>query len=278
MDVKTTQVQVGPHRIAATVFGDAEPAVVIEPAFGGSAQSWFAVAEALAGQAKVVAYDRAPYGASSRAQDDRTPREIARDLHGVLDALGISRPVVLVGHSAGGVYARAFAGLYRDEVAGMVLVDSAHEAQEQVLHGQLPWRVGLLEALTLPMLGLLPAKMLNGADRRSIIREFRASKRLTAADRPLAPGDLGDRPLIVLTRGPGAKVHPSWQLWRDLHAELAELSTNSRHIVADDSNHYIHKSEPELVLTAIRDVLDSARTSVPLSQALTRAPGTGSER
>jgi hypothetical protein len=32
------------------------------------------------------------------------------------------------------------AALYPEEVAGMVLVDSAHEAQEDVLRGSLPWR------------------------------------------------------------------------------------------------------------------------------------------
>ena len=37
--------------------------------------------------------------------------------------------MALVGHSAGGVYARAFAGLYDGQVAGLVLVDSSHEAQ-----------------------------------------------------------------------------------------------------------------------------------------------------
>jgi hypothetical protein len=74
------------------VFGTGQPAVVIEPGFGGSAQSWRAIAEELAEDTNVVTYDRAPYGASSPAVDGRTPREIARDLHGVLEALGITGP------------------------------------------------------------------------------------------------------------------------------------------------------------------------------------------
>lgn len=267
MDGRTTHVQVGEHRLAATVFGERQPAVVIEPAFGGSAQSWTEIAEALAAETTVVTYDRAPYGTSSRAHDRRPAGEIARDLHAVLDALAIARPVVLVGHSAGGVYVRAFAGAYGDEVAGMVLVDSAHEAQAQVLRGRLPWRLALSEALTLPMLCVLRRKHLNGADRRSIIRELRASNRLTAADQPLAPGGLGDKPLVVLTRGPGdeAPVHPSWHLWHGLHAELARLSANRRHTVGDKPGHYIHRDDPALVLAAIRDVLSSARTQTALA-------------
>jgi pimeloyl-ACP methyl ester carboxylesterase len=270
MSIKATHVNVGPHRISVCVVGDGGPAVVIEPAFGGSAQSWQALAQALSEHTTVVAYDRAAYGTSSRAMDRRTPDDIARDLRGVLTAVGIERPVVLVGHSAGGLYVRAFAALYREQVAGMVLIDSSHEAQEQALRGAFPWTVRLLEALTLPLLVSVPRKTRNGADRRSIIREHRAMKRLTAADRPLAPAALGDLPLVVLTRAPRAGSAPAedWRRWHSLHEELTRLSTNSRHQVTEKSGHYIHKSEPDLVTTVIRDVLHSAQTKTPLAQAI----------
>jgi pimeloyl-ACP methyl ester carboxylesterase len=241
--------------------------VVIEPAFGGSAQSWHALAGTLAEQTTVLTYDRAPYGTSSRAADHRTPAEIAADLHGVLQAAAVMPPVVLVGHSAGGVCVRAFAALYPAEVAGMVLIDSSHEAQEQVLRGVLPWRTRFLEALTVPMLMVLPRRLRNGADRRSIVREFRSIKALTAADQSLTTGALGGKPLVVLTRGlaDGAVVPPDWRRWHGLHAELARLSANSRHVIASQPGHYIHKSEPGLVTAAIQEVLQSARTGTSLA-------------
>lgn len=58
-----------------------------------------------------------------------------------------------------------------------------------------------------------------------------------------------------------------WRRWHGLHEELARLSANSRHSVADQASHYIHKSQPELVTAAIRDVLASARARVPLAAA-----------
>ena len=267
MNGRSAHVTIGPHRISVTVSGAGGPAVVIEPAFGGSAQSWQAVARTLSEETTVVTYDRAAYGTSSRAMDRRTPREIARDLHGVLDAAGITRPVVLVGHSAGGVYVRAFAGLHGGEVAGMVLVDSSHEAQEDVLRGCLPWRIRFLEAATVPLLMIVPRGVRGGADRRSIVREFLSGKRLTAADQPLAEGTLGDRPLIVLTRGPGrgGTVAEDWRRWHGLHEDLARLSANSRHVVTGQPGHYIHKSEPGLVTDAILEVVRSVRARSPLA-------------
>ena len=267
MDGETRQVEVGAHRIEATVFGSGTPAVVIEPGFGGTAASWRAVAEAVAGDTTVVTYDRAPYGASSRARDARTPRDIARDLKGVLDALGIDGPVILAAHSAGGLYARMFAGLYDDQVAGLVLVDSSHEAGEQVLIPELPWWIRAVRwLLGNPVIIMSTRKARSGADRRSMIRENRAFYRVTARDKPLAAGGLGDRPVIVITAGPGKIINGrAWQIWHDLHAELAGLSSNRRHIVASHPGHHVHKKDPDLVIAAIRDVVHSARTHTPLA-------------
>jgi pimeloyl-ACP methyl ester carboxylesterase len=266
MSSVTRQVEVGPHRIEATVLGSGSPPVVIEPGFGGTAASWRAVAEAVADDTTVVIYDRAPYGASSRAQDARTPRDIARDLNGVLDALGIEGPVVLTGHSAGGIYVRAFAALYDGRVAGMVLVDSGHEAGEQEVIPELSWRIRVLRRLVLPVVLMLPRKARSGADRRSLIREERAFNRLTASDKLLAAGALGDRPLIVVTAGPGKIVNGrAWQIRRGQMAELAELSSNHRHVVTSHPDHDVHKKDPDLVITSIRDVVHSARTHAPLA-------------
>ncbi|MEV1175259.1 alpha/beta fold hydrolase [Nonomuraea sp. NPDC049784] len=262
MSSRAAQVEAGPHRISVTLFGSGEPAVIIEPAFGGHAESWREVAEALAEETTVVTYDRAAYGSSSRALDNRAPGDIARNLHEVLDAAGIARPVVLVGHSAGGVYVRAFAGLYDTEVAGMVLVDSSTEGQAQILRDCLPWRARFFEAVTLPFLIAVSQEIRNGADRRSIMREHRALNRLTMADQPLSKGGLGDRPLVVLTRSPGNSdtVPEDWRRWHRLNADLAHLSANSRHVIADQAGHYIHDDDPQLVIAAIKDALCSVRT------------------
>ena len=110
----TKMIAVGRHRIEAIVYGSGTPTVVIESSFGGSAAEWQAIAERIAEETTVIAYNRAPYGASSRATDRRSAGEIAADLDGVLSGLGIVDPVILIGHSMGGVYARAFAARHMD--------------------------------------------------------------------------------------------------------------------------------------------------------------------
>lgn len=264
-------VDAGRHRIEAVVFGGGRPVVVIEPALGGSAQAWRTIAEAAAEDTTVVTYNRAPYGASSPARDGRTPREIAADLHSVLRSLGTRSPLVLVGHSLGGIFIRTYAALHLDRVAGMVLVDSSHENQQRVLPGYFSPRERLLVALTVPQLIVRSRQWRGGADRRSALREYRMFTRLSAADQALPAGGLGGRPLVVITRGSAnaTGADPLWQAWLGLQQDLARLSTNSRHIVSASPNHYLNEGDPKLLISAIAEVVRSARTGNPLQEPAT---------
>jgi pimeloyl-ACP methyl ester carboxylesterase len=268
-------VEAGKHRIKATVFGSGQPAVIIEPAFGGNAEAWRPIAETLAQDTTVVTYDRAPYGSSSPARDGRTPSDIAADLDAVLRSLRITPPLVLVGHSLGGIYLRTYAALHMDQVAGMVLVDSSHETQVPVLREQYTAKDKVLVALTVPQLILRSRQWRGGADRRSAVREYRMFKRLGAADQALTRGDLGERPLIVLTRGSGSNGRPSglWQAWRDLQGDLALLSANSRHLISDSPDHYLNEGDPKLLVSAIAEVVRSVRTGEPLQEPVTASDG-----
>jgi pimeloyl-ACP methyl ester carboxylesterase len=266
----TVMVPVGLHKLAATVLGAGAPAVVIEPPFGGCAADWQEIAGALAEETTVVTYDRAPYGASSAARDKRTPHDIATDLDGLLRELKVTEPVVLVGHSAGGIYGRAYAAEHLDRVAGMALVESSHEGQRPVLDPLRPRKVRLRTALTIPAIIRESLESRRGGDRRSIIREWRTFKRVTAGPPMLPPGGLGDRPLIVLTCALGnpAVPEPVYRAWHGLHRDLARLSSNSRHVVSASPDHYLNFGDPELVIAAVRDVVRSARSGEPLAEAV----------
>ncbi len=52
--------------------------------------------------------------------------------------------------------------------------------------------------------------------------------------------------------------------WMTLQAELAMLSTNSRHIVAERSGHFIQLDEPDVVVDAIHAVIEAVRKGTVL--------------
>ena len=122
-------VQVNGRLMHINVAGEGRPTVVFESGMGASCLSWILVQPRVAQFAGAVSYDRAGHGWSDLAHEPLTAWQIAQDLHALLDAAGVPGPYVLVGHSFGGYVIRVFADLYRDKVAGMVLVDSLHPAE-----------------------------------------------------------------------------------------------------------------------------------------------------
>ena len=68
---------------------------------------------------------------------DHVPAErIVAELRTALQRLGIDPPYILVGHSIGGLFVRAFAGLHPGEVAGIVLLDPTMEFRESLPRSQ----------------------------------------------------------------------------------------------------------------------------------------------
>ena len=91
------------------------------------------------------------------------------------------------------------------------------------------------------------------------------------AARSSHPYPLGDIPLIVLTRGKGdypegGGLSPE-QLDADrkrLQTDLTTLSRNSKQIIAEKSGHHIQTEDPELVVRAIREVVEAVRKKMRL--------------
>jgi pimeloyl-ACP methyl ester carboxylesterase len=120
---------IGDYSLHLTCTGEGSPTVVLEAGGGLPGLLWIFVQEEIEKTARVCSYDRAGIGWSDPASGPLSPQQIASDLHSLLKTAGVPGPYILVGHSAGGVYVRAFASQYSSEVVGMVLVDSSHEGQ-----------------------------------------------------------------------------------------------------------------------------------------------------
>jgi pimeloyl-ACP methyl ester carboxylesterase len=109
--------------------GRGAPAVVLETGLGGMSAAWGWIWPEIAKFTTAVAYDRAGLGWSGPDSAPKTASLAARRLRAALARSCVSPPYVLVGHSMGGLFTRVFAGLFPDEVAGMVLLDAVHPDQ-----------------------------------------------------------------------------------------------------------------------------------------------------
>ncbi|WP_263416055.1 alpha/beta fold hydrolase [Terriglobus albidus] len=130
-------ISVGDRRISIYCDGKAGtlPTVILVPAGGRTAKDWSKVQPAVASFTRVCSYDHANFGASDKAPVPlQSVEDVVDDLHAWLQASGEQGPFVLVSHSNSGIYVRRFETRYRQDVAGLVFLDSAHEEQALRLH------------------------------------------------------------------------------------------------------------------------------------------------
>jgi len=121
----------GPPTATPTVAGlecqgarSGRPTVILEAGAYGGAADWSLVARSLAARGKVCAYDREGLGRTTGLGLDPSPIAIARRLETLVAREEGAAPVILAGHSNGGLYVEAFARLWPQRTAGLLLVDA----------------------------------------------------------------------------------------------------------------------------------------------------------
>jgi pimeloyl-ACP methyl ester carboxylesterase len=118
---------VGGRRLWIDRAGAGRPAVVSVPGAGGIALDFLLVHQRVAEMTTSVLYDRAGTGWSENVELPRSADEVTDELRAVLRASDVPAPYLLVGHSLGALYVQRFAQRFPAEVAGLLLLDPAHE-------------------------------------------------------------------------------------------------------------------------------------------------------
>jgi pimeloyl-ACP methyl ester carboxylesterase len=288
-------VDIGGRTLNIFCSGSGGPAVIFESA-SGIGLEWQPVQTEVAKFTKACWYDRAGMGWSDTGPFPRTSAAIARDLHELLKKAGVPPPYVLAGFSFGGLPLREYGGLYPNEVAGMVLVDSAQEeeplrAPRFYLAHTAPrflWRpldlafraAALVGSIRLTQSSPAQSQTLSQMTHEEIIAALRqqpksvASSTSTGLVEPESYAqagsvrDLGNLPLIVLTAGQpigfrdpelNRQAAAYQQVWiHEMQSKLVRLSTRGRQIVLPSCNH--GSIPPEAVTTAIREVVTDVRS------------------
>ncbi len=285
-------VDVGGYRLHLQIMGEHRggPTVILDAAAGSMAAEWAWVQPEVARFTQVVAYDRPGQGYS---EVPPTPRDVAAlidDLRTALHTAGIDGPYVLVGHSMGGLFMRAFAKLYPHEVVGMVLVDSRYLGVDDVVpvderlpdnRAQLAWQLPLMARL-----GVFRLQNINGEYVAQLppqaARTARAALAATqqwngfvpdtyvadSAEMLLRQGeDVGTMPVVVLSAEQPDPYNFSTPAERErftaLHAHMAStLGQRGKHQVvagADHASIVTQQQHAAVVTEAVREVVAEAQ-------------------
>lgn len=257
--------------LAALEAGMGKPTVVLEAGMGDSFNIWQHVQPTLASVTRTISYDRAGLGQSQFAGDRRTCQDCVQDLATLLQALNVNTPIIFVGHSFGGFIGRLFSHTFPDKVCGLVLLDSPHEnvfpeLQDIYRTCELPAQ-DITEPDWLTLTRHERAQLLDPNYPDNILNSEGIRLAECYAQMRAIP-NLGDLPITVMSAGKrrycrdqgadGVVAEVEAQLertWREYQTRLLELSTTTTHIIATQSQHYIHEDEPQLVVDAVTNII-----------------------
>ena len=273
-------IDVGGHRLHLWCIGQGSPTVVFDSGLGGTAFDWYPVLRDVSGFTTACAYDRAGMGYSDAGPTPRTSRRIAGELAELVRRSETHLPVVLVGWSYGGLFARAYASEHESEVAGLLLVDASHEDQAiKFAAAGFPSYVPVADrfapsAAALGVLRLigrpsgLRAESFPEPVRRFVqATEYRPSSYQAEYDEESQENEIFDEvralrrplsvPLVVLSAGRSPIPDVTTALQRD----LLRLSNKSCQMIAANSDHRIPYEAPDTVVRAVRVTIDAWKTS-----------------
>ena len=239
--IKEMFVQISECKLYAKLVGEnnGKPTVIMDAGYGDYSKAWDSIIGAISTFSNVLIYDRAGLGKSETSSNPRTSCQMVKELKKLLIEAKIKPPYILVGHSFGGVNMRMFATEFQNEVFGLVLVDSTPE----------DYRERFLPTMSQDFQQAYNKQFVYEGNYEEFMESL---KQLKETRQKL------NVPLIVLSAG--KKDHyskASQQLWNEMQREILQISSDGELVIAENSAHYIQNDEPEVVVSAIKKLLDS---------------------
>lgn len=270
-ELANRSINIGSHSLHAVVAGRGSPVVVFDGGIGAGSEEYRELQDRIASTTTVVTYDRAGYGASDVGPLPRDSRSEVEELRTLLARLRVPGPYILVGHSLGGLNIQVYAHIYREEVAGMVLLDPP----------PLPFILGEeytdLASLAVQMTDEWQAIADGGlgsesGEQKADVEFFQmlASEHRelfsSSAQQASSITSFGDVPLLVVASGIpnpmfGDAAESFQEFWAAQSQVLAAKSSRGEFVFAEKSTHKLHKDAEDLVADRILSMVGLLRAS-----------------
>ncbi|MGM0837911.1 MAG: alpha/beta fold hydrolase [Bacillota bacterium] len=237
---KETFVTIGEATLYTKLYGERsnKPTVIMDAGYGDYSKAWDPIIPDISKVAQVLVYDKAGLGKSAKSPNPRTSMHMVAELKELLTKLDIKPPFILVGHSFGGVNVRLFAEQYPQDVAGIILVDSTPEDYKERF---------------LPTM----SEEFQAAYNQQFIHEGNYDEFMESLNQLKECKRKFEVPVVVLAAGKKAHYSKeSQELWNVMQRELVDISTKGELVMAEKSAHYIQNDEPDVVIRAIKRLLE----------------------
>jgi pimeloyl-ACP methyl ester carboxylesterase len=255
MEVDGRLVDIGGRTLYARTTGRGPTVVLNSGAGREGVGSWSTIELSVSEFATVVTYDRAGLGRSPPPPAPPTALDMAKDLRGLLLALDVPRPVLLVGTSMSALMVQLYACEYSKDVCGLLLLDPTPDDSLVGFSNQTP---AVQETMRSAMLMNAKKAGMNAAAVQELHSIFESCEQVHRAvvDAKRMP----DIEFVVVTAsipsdvgGRIGKVNLG-----QAHKRMVDRVPRGRHLFAEKSSHRtIISADAELIVDVIRSILEA---------------------
>jgi pimeloyl-ACP methyl ester carboxylesterase len=186
---------------------------------------------------------------STPVPQPRTAGDLVAELHDVLAAAGIAAPYVVVGHSLGGLIARAYTQAHPEQVRGVVFVDAFSPSIPALFGAR--WAIYRDQGLNPPP-DQMPVASMRSPDSERVDLDASIAEVLAGPAFPKIPVAVLTKtePFAGLKSFPGLAADDTNRLYEQAEDDYVTLSPDTPQMIATGSDHYIQFSQPDLVVRA----------------------------
>ncbi|WP_316504663.1 alpha/beta hydrolase [Nitrosopumilus sp.] len=258
---------------------DEKPTIIIISGAGTPSFLYSYLQEKLSETVRTCSYDTAGIAWSKANDIPYTAKNMSSELHQLLKTAQIDGPIILAGHSMGGIVSLIYSAEYEEQVAGIVFIDSSHynqvdyfgkefrdtlEKQDEEELTSLWWmefssKLGITKMMnnfdtSMSEIEREEYKMMESFDKwnppYSTMRSMISNFNLSFEQGKDVHYDRGNLPIIAISAsGIVSDDHLSSEIggvseeelskgFIELHKDLAELSTNGRHVIVEETDHF----------------------------------------
>ncbi|MDQ0176505.1 alpha/beta fold hydrolase [Bacillus chungangensis] len=220
-----------------------------------------------------VVYERPGYGWSDKTSKKRSVDNISEEISDVLKETSGNDSYIFVAHSMASLEVMRYAQKYPEQIKGIVLIDGVSPEfalnMENTVSTGYYFMQGLKNTGVLRLLANMDS-VYEGLNTNNYLPEDLKEQNTALTLKHLwnstmlnerkllnengkvviSNGDLGDIPLVILTAETS-----EMKGWHESQETLKSWSTNSHQILVENTNHFIHYEEPNVVIEEIKKLL-----------------------
>ena len=246
------------------------PVIVFESGAGIPLDTWDALLAKVAALAPVIAYDRPGTGQTPWDNQPFTPQRANERLKKLLDAMKVSSPIILVGHSWGGALSRYFVGEYPQKVKAVLYIDPTDVMMTEPMWEQMFASFGASAQDLNAFFKVMDTSTTNlpAAVRAESLAMMELLRTRTMEERRLKPAPAIPSSVLLASR---IAALPKGMVPFDGEAYSKALQTTrvsglrpwaqsgGQYLVVEGAGHFVYRDAPDVVFKEIQALIERVR-------------------